>query len=56
MFRISWGPYRLPLVIEQCALKRDLELFAAGDQTEVGEKGITLRYVCVSKNSTIRMT
>lgn len=31
-------------VIEQCALKRDLELFAAGDQTEVGERGITLRY------------
>ncbi|KAH9907116.1 ABC transporter type 1, transmembrane domain-containing protein [Fomitopsis serialis] len=26
----------------QCALKRDLELFAAGDQTEVGERGITL--------------
>ena len=32
------------IVIEQCALKRDLELFAAGDQTEVGERGITLRY------------
>lgn len=35
---------QLSLVIEQCALKRDLELFAAGDQTEVGERGITLRY------------
>ena len=33
------------LVIEQCALQRDLELFDAGDQTEVGEKGLTLRYV-----------
>ena len=32
-------------VLEQCALKRDLELFDAGDQTEVGEKGLTLRYV-----------
>ena len=31
-------------VLEQCALKPDLELFDAGDQTEVGEKGITLRY------------
>lgn len=32
-------------MIEQCALKTDLELFDAGDETEVGEKGITLRYV-----------
>lgn len=33
-------------VLYQCALKRDLELFEAGDKTEVGEKGLTLR--CVS--------
>ena len=31
-------------VIYQCGLTRDLALFDAGDQTEVGEKGITLRY------------
>ncbi|EED85726.1 predicted protein [Postia placenta Mad-698-R] len=30
------------LVIKQCGLERDLELFDAGDLTEVGEKGITL--------------
>ena len=30
-------------VIHQCALERDLELFHAGDQTEVGERGLTLR-------------
>jgi ABC-type multidrug transport system fused ATPase/permease subunit len=30
------------VVIYQCALKRDLTLFEAGDQTEVGEKGLTL--------------
>ncbi|EJT98573.1 P-loop containing nucleoside triphosphate hydrolase protein [Dacryopinax primogenitus] len=29
-------------VIQQCALERDLTLFDAGDQTEVGEKGLTL--------------
>ncbi|KAI5287508.1 hypothetical protein KEM52_001561, partial [Ascosphaera acerosa] len=29
-------------VIEACALKPDLEMFAAGDQTEIGERGITL--------------
>lgn len=29
-------------VIFQCALNRDLKLFDAGDQTEVGEKGLTL--------------
>lgn len=32
-------------VLDQCALNRDLSLFDAGDQTEVGEKGITLRSV-----------
>ena len=30
-------------VIYQCALVRDLALFDAGDDTEVGEKGLTLR-------------
>lgn len=30
-------------VLHQCALERDLELFDAGDATEVGEKGLTLR-------------
>ncbi|KAH6916799.1 ATP-binding cassette transporter [Coprinopsis sp. MPI-PUGE-AT-0042] len=29
-------------VIHQCGLTRDLSLFEAGDQTEVGEKGLTL--------------
>ena len=32
-----------PLVIYQCSLERDLSLFDAGDETEVGEKGLTLR-------------
>ena len=30
-------------VIYQCGLKRDLNLLEAGDATEVGEKGLTLR-------------
>ena len=30
------------LVIRQCALERDLSLFDAGDETEVGERGVTL--------------
>ena len=30
------------LVIYQCGLTRDLSLFDAGDETEVGEKGLTL--------------
>jgi hypothetical protein len=30
--------------IQQCGLERDLTLFNAGDATEVGEKGLTLRY------------
>lgn len=32
-------------MLKQCALEKDLELFEAGDNTEVGEKGLTLRYV-----------
>jgi hypothetical protein len=31
------------LVIYQCSLERDLSLFDARDETEVGEKGLTLR-------------
>jgi hypothetical protein len=30
-------------VLYQCALEPDLELFEAGDLTEVGERGLTLR-------------
>ncbi|KAH9944830.1 P-loop containing nucleoside triphosphate hydrolase protein [Amylocystis lapponica] len=33
---------RYSAVIEACALERDLDIFDAGDMTEVGEKGITL--------------
>ena len=32
-------------VLYQCALEQDLEMFEAGDQTEVGERGLTLRYI-----------
>ncbi|KAH9829694.1 uncharacterized protein C8Q71DRAFT_789576 [Rhodofomes roseus] len=42
---IFGSPYdreRYEKVIDQCSLRRDLGLFAAGDLTEVGEKGITL--------------
>lgn len=31
------------VVLDQCGLERDLELFEAGDMTEVGEKGLSLR-------------
>jgi ABC-type multidrug transport system fused ATPase/permease subunit len=31
------------VVVGQCGLERDLALFQAGDETEVGEKGLTLR-------------
>lgn len=29
-------------MIHQCGLTRDLSLFDAGDETEIGEKGLTL--------------
>ncbi|CCM01863.1 uncharacterized protein FIBRA_03934 [Fibroporia radiculosa] len=42
LFGAPYDEERYDKVITQCGLKRDLELFDAGDQTEVGEKGITL--------------
>ncbi|PPR04710.1 hypothetical protein CVT24_011832 [Panaeolus cyanescens] len=44
------------IVISQCALKRDLELFEAGDNTEVGERGLTLRYLAHFSTRRISLT
>lgn len=44
-YNFSTVPCSFALAIHQCGLERDIELFEAGDATEVGEKGITLRYV-----------
>ncbi|KZT67112.1 P-loop containing nucleoside triphosphate hydrolase protein [Daedalea quercina L-15889] len=42
LFGAPYDRERYEKVIDQCSLRRDFELFAAGDMTEVGEKGITL--------------
>ncbi|KZV76922.1 P-loop containing nucleoside triphosphate hydrolase protein [Peniophora sp. CONT] len=42
VFGAPFDEGRYNKVIYQCGLKRDLELFEAGDKTEVGEKGLTL--------------
>lgn len=42
LFGSREDPVFYNLVLEACALTRDLELLADGDQTEVGEKGISL--------------
>ncbi|CDO74329.1 hypothetical protein BN946_scf184850.g1 [Trametes cinnabarina] len=42
LFGAPYDEDRYNKVLYQCALKRDLSLFDAGDETEVGEKGITL--------------
>ncbi|KAG9104015.1 hypothetical protein FRC06_006095 [Ceratobasidium sp. 370] len=42
LFGSEYDERRYNTVITQCALERDLALFDAGDQTEVGEKGVTL--------------
>ncbi|RPD81341.1 multidrug resistance-associated ABC transporter [Lentinus tigrinus ALCF2SS1-7] len=42
LFGTPYDEERYNKVIYQCALKRDLSLFDAGDNTEVGEKGLTL--------------
>lgn len=45
LFGSEFDAVRYRKVIKQCALEQDLELFEAGDRTEVGEKGLTLRFV-----------
>ena len=42
LFGNPYDEERYKKVIHQCGLTRDLSLFEAGDQTEVGEKGLTL--------------
>ncbi|KAJ3557433.1 hypothetical protein NM688_g1472 [Phlebia brevispora] len=42
LFGSDYNEERYKKVIKQCALERDLALFEAGDETEVGERGITL--------------
>ncbi|KAH0581470.1 hypothetical protein H2248_012549 [Termitomyces sp. 'cryptogamus'] len=42
LFGTPFDEERYNKVIYQCSLTRDLELFKAGDLTEVGEKGLTL--------------
>lgn len=42
LFGAPYDEIRYKKVLYQCALERDLTLFEAGDQTEVGEKGLTL--------------
>ncbi|CEL51761.1 ATP-binding cassette transporter abc4 OS=Schizosaccharomyces pombe (strain 972 / ATCC 24843) GN=abc4 PE=3 SV=1 [Rhizoctonia solani AG-1 IB] len=42
LFGAEFDKERYKQVISQCGLERDLTLFDAGDQTEVGEKGMTL--------------
>ncbi|KAI0717852.1 P-loop containing nucleoside triphosphate hydrolase protein [Cerioporus squamosus] len=42
IFGAPFDEVRYNAVLDQCALRKDLELFDAGDETEVGEKGLTL--------------
>ncbi|KAE9405641.1 hypothetical protein BT96DRAFT_955137 [Gymnopus androsaceus JB14] len=42
LFASEYNEARYKQVIYACGLERDLELFEAGDETEVGEKGLTL--------------
>ncbi|CAN6663394.1 ATP-dependent bile acid permease [Trichomonascus vanleenenianus] len=42
LFSSDYDEARYNAVIDACNLRRDLEILDAGDQTEVGEKGVTL--------------
>ena len=42
LFASPYNEKRYQDVLKACSLERDLEIFDAGDETEVGEKGISL--------------
>ncbi|CAM9715193.1 unnamed protein product, partial [Hapterophycus canaliculatus] len=42
LFGTPYDPERYARVLSACALSSDLDLLEAGDQTEIGEKGINL--------------
>ncbi|KAF9013115.1 hypothetical protein BDQ17DRAFT_1419297 [Cyathus striatus] len=42
LFESAFDQERYEKVLRQCALEQDIELFDAGDLTEVGERGLTL--------------
>ncbi|KAJ7773843.1 hypothetical protein B0H16DRAFT_1510188 [Mycena metata] len=42
LFNAPMDQQRYAKVVHSCCLERDLQLFDAGDETEVGEKGLTL--------------
>lgn len=42
VFASPWDPKRYEKVLEACSLVKDLEIFDSGDETLVGEKGVTL--------------
>ncbi|KIJ38955.1 hypothetical protein M422DRAFT_258371 [Sphaerobolus stellatus SS14] len=42
VFGSPFDEERYKKVLRQCALEQDLELFEAGDKTEIGERGLTL--------------
>jgi ABC-type multidrug transport system fused ATPase/permease subunit len=50
LFGSEYDEERYKKVIYQCALERDLELFEAGDQSEVGEKGALSRPCSASRS------
>ena len=42
LFNLPYDKQRYEKTIKCCQLERDLEILPAGDQTEIGEKGINL--------------
>lgn len=50
LFRTPFDAARYDAVLEACALKPDLGIFAAGDMTEIGEKVEILCGSCCSRD------
>lgn len=45
LFEKQVNEYNYQKVVDACALTPDLQILPGGDQIEIGEKGINLRYI-----------
>ena len=48
LFGMAYDEDKYSTVVEACALLPDFEILPAGDATEIGERGINLRYELIS--------
>ena len=49
MFGSEYNAEKYETVVEACALAADLKILPAGDQTEIGENGVTISLLSIEE-------